>query len=478
MNKYDLSHFQVDDVGLICRTVLTVVTAVAIWAPFDEARAENKCAAVYSSQAQLFIERPKTIDLTNTRALIKEESRSVSVGRVANFYSPKFETRIYHNLLTSVDNKGRVPVISPDARAVYIFFHGNGTMKSSGSNFGAMMNDLATMNLAALSFDLPFHADGPRSEKFKNADHVLEWAREIIQTYKISGKPVYLVGHSFGPDLAAEVMTRFPKLTNGALLLSPAAFDSVLQKWYEDQTVNMNFGEPVPENNDGALWGSLISEKFNWRDPKKNMDPSKRNPNLKIRVVTGTHEEYAPAPIGGPNNTPVGMNTYDIGQAMKKLISGAELVYIKDVGHYIFDAVDSKKRNIILREVVRMYDESFENFNELRTTTDVTSSTDLAFRISTDALFSSWAISKYGEKHLNVIINKQLDAIARKIVMEYGLYIDARRMEIMKEIIDYADANPEFLAKYKSLIDQLRAAKKPNTSANPIYLKELESKSQ
>ncbi len=292
-----------------------------------------------------------SVNWANDRSYIEGMQRAEQFGQVATYFSEQWDTQVYFTRTAIPNSAGEVSLIDPDSKAVFIFVHGSGTKKSSGRNYIHNMNTLANLGFSALAFDMPFHADGPVDPKLNYSNHFMEWVRQIVLEAKKAGKPVYLAGHSFGPEVALEFVAQFPKLVDGVVALSPAGFTKELDDWYENYTTKMNFGGEVPENEKGGEWAAKMSEQFIW-NKSKTADPTLVNPRLRIRILSGDREEYVPAPVGGPNNTPIGPNTYDIRPPLKQMLRNAVVTIEPGIGHYLFDFVDSEGNNVVTRELL------------------------------------------------------------------------------------------------------------------------------
>jgi len=96
-----------------------------------------------------------------------------------------------------------------------VFLHGLG---SSGLAFGELSTYLTEYHV--ISFDLPGHGYSAALEDEKNylPSNLIKMVDEIISTY-IKGKPFYLIGHSFGADLAIHFSSKYPRQIKGVVLL-------------------------------------------------------------------------------------------------------------------------------------------------------------------------------------------------------------------------------------------------------------------
>ena len=70
----------------------------------------------------------RTFDFKDTLSFLREEQRTSSVGKINQFFSQRFKTRIFHNQLALPNKNGQQPVVDPKAKALIVFFHGSGTM--------------------------------------------------------------------------------------------------------------------------------------------------------------------------------------------------------------------------------------------------------------------------------------------------------------------------------------------------------------
>lgn len=239
----------------------------------------NSLAAAQANQQQYKRGLPEIkINWHDDISYIEGNQKLETLGLVDTYFSTAKDTQIYYTKTAIPNSKGQTPLVDPQSKAVFIFFHGSGTMKSGGRNFIANMNTLAKLGYSALSFDMPFHSEGSRDEKFNNAFYFMEWVKNIVDEVKKSGKPVILAGHSFGPDVILEFATRYPKKIDAVVALSPAGFTKELSRWYDQHTSKMKFGGEVAENEAGGLWAGTMSKQFLW-SKKKLADPTQINPD-------------------------------------------------------------------------------------------------------------------------------------------------------------------------------------------------------
>lgn len=466
-------HFAVK-VLISCTTIFSAHDAWAARNSFSPGEILS-CSKILSPTVQRGYSIPKT-DWNSDRSYIESTQIAESMGVVQTYFDKKFDTQIYFTGTGIPDIRGKAPLIDPEAKAVYIFFHGSGTSKSSGKNFIGNMNTLARMGYSAISFDMPFHAEGPRALEMANSNHFMEWIRSIVLEAKKSGKPVYLAGHSYGPDVIFEFITRYPKTADGAAALSPAAFNDVLKKWYDDHTSKMNFGGEVAENEEGGRFADISSSQFLWAQ-KKLADPTIVNPNLRVRILSGDREEYVPAPVGGPNGTPIGKNTYDISIPLRSIMKNAAITIEPGIGHYLFDHTDANGFNVVTRELLQVDNETPENIKKIEDIVRESKKADtpnvqLALKYAQDSIFRSWADLAFGEGNIPRMAKNQSDANSRKILADFINAQKDREKIIYLKILDTKNTHPDFYQKYKHIFDKVDP-KKTDTSLFVPYLNEI-----
>lgn len=440
------------------RRVLFVIFASSVLQA-GQVSAANLCEKAMSDQSRARGLAEPTLNWNSDRSLLEALQRVDIFGQVETFFSKKWDTQVYYTKTGAPNAKGEVPLVNPESKAVFIFFHGSGTMKSGGKNFIMNMNNLAKLGFSAISVDMPFHAEGPTDAKFNNAFYFMEWAKSIVVEARKAGKPVYLAGHSFGPDVILEFATRYPKLLDGAVALSPAGFTKVLSKWYETHTQHMKFGGEVPSNDDGGIWAAQMSSQFLWTT-QRLADPTQVNPNLKIRILSGNREEYVPAPVGGDNGTPVGENTYDISIPLRQFFKNAAITIEPGIGHYLFDFNDANGINVVTRELLLVAGENPQQIKKMmeQTTAEAKlfhTAGQLAKKYAQDRIFRAWADMVYGPGRMLKIADRNQDKIAQKILTDYEYKFKMRALEIHQKILATKTTHPEFYAKYKTYIETL-----------------------
>jgi pimeloyl-ACP methyl ester carboxylesterase len=335
----------------VLSSLLTLV--IPFWAQAANTPLAANCRQVYSAPAKSYYSRGENDSVqdwksdSGFRSLL---SKSEKMGAVRGQFDKKLDTRIYYTATGLPDKFGKIPMIDPEASAVVVFFHGSGTMQSGGVNFVHNMNKLANIGVSAMSFDMPFHGEGPIRDQFYKTDYFMNWVRQVIQPALQSGKPVYLVGHSFGPDVIAEYLYRFPNDVQGAALLSPASFNKTLEEWYQKKTSKMKFGD-VAGNTMAGQWAYRVAQGFTWSKSQGSGDPTIANQNLKVEILVGDREEYVPAPVGGPKKTPIGKNTYDMEKALRPFFKNAHITIEPGIGHYLFNHSDASGKNVVSRTI-------------------------------------------------------------------------------------------------------------------------------
>jgi pimeloyl-ACP methyl ester carboxylesterase len=395
-------------------------------------------------------------DWNSDKFFLEALRKRESLGVVQSFYSEKFQTQFYHTATGIPDAKGKSPLVDPESQGVVLFIHGSGTMKSSGRNFVVNMNTVAKLGYSAVSIDLPFHMKGPRSEEFHQSRYFMEWMRNIVRELEKSGKPIIMVGHSFGPDVILEFDARFPNVLAGYSALGIAGFNKITDKWYDEFTSKMKFGGDVPENDAGGIWAGQMSKQFLWKTGKL-ADPTVSHPK-RARILSGNREEYVPAPVGGPNNTPIGENTYDVSIPLRAMLKGAVITIEPGVGHYLFEHVDANGHHVITREIMLALGENPADYKKLVDETkqreaNHVASEKLQLKYAQDAQFRAWGTSRFGEGQLLRLARRHNEVLSKRITDEYILALKAREENIYQKILKTKETAPEFYNRYQQQID-------------------------
>ena len=406
-------------------------------------------------------------DFLNDHDYIQEKRVNDKMGTVRSIFSKEFDTRIYYTATAAPDAAGVIPVVDPKSRALYFYFHGSGTNKASGANFAYKMNKMAALGYSVVSIDLPYHSDGARSSKIQNADYFYAMLKNIIDHYRVEGMPVYLAGHSFGPDVAAEFVKRYPFGVNGILMISPGSFNDVLEDWFMNHTAHMTalWGDIV-SNEDGSAWAGLMSLQHKWRKPPTaaSPDPTLVNPNLEIKILSGQYEEYVPGELderGLPTKTD---RDYDICAPLMALFARAKCIIEPGVGHYIFEHRDQNGHDVILRELLALNHQDMAKEKELKDSAPnmIMSEHDaFALRYARDTFFQQFMNSAMGGfKAVQQIVNEKDDTKARKIINDYNKYVFPQRdRALAQNMKDTEKWNPEFFAANKVDIEALNVFK-------------------
>jgi pimeloyl-ACP methyl ester carboxylesterase len=291
-------------------------------------------------------------------ALISAEEALVKRGAIFKRWDPELETMIY-STMAEPQKDGSVPLVSKEAKAVVIFFHGSGTAKASGNNFKENQNILRPFGIAGISFDLPFHGENKGSEKLKKIEPFMEWVHQLVTKVKNeaqkNGKPIpiYMMGHSFGPGIIQEYVERYPKDLADFLLMSPSGdFHPALKYTYEKITTpGQKFleGEPIVENAAGGEWAGEIEGQFTW---------SKRKPFDRIpgKMLIGEQDEWWPGNKDLARK--VGMaQPFEFSQpleAFQKKYPQMAITTIPGVGHMLFEAKAANGRNLVRETLLDM----------------------------------------------------------------------------------------------------------------------------
>lgn len=457
-------------VGILISCLTISVTQVV------NAQSSLKCEGLFAANQKRGVEFSK-VKWSDDLSYLQAKYQAEVYGQVDTFFSKKWDTQVYYTKTAFPNAKNEVPMFDPRAKAIFVFFHGSGTMKSSGRNFIANMNTLANMGYSALSIDMPFHGEGPRDPKFNEANYFMEWTKNIVTEAKKTGKPVILVGHSFGPDVILEFVTRYPKMADAVVAMSPAGFTKELSNWYDNFTSKMKFGGEVAENENGGIWAGTMSKQFLW-SKKKLADPSVVNPKLNIRILSGNREEYVPAPLGGESMTPIGENTYDVSVPLKNIFKNATITVEPGIGHYLFEHADKNGFNVVLREILASVGETPAHQKNLvdqarEENAKYVPALQFVKKYAHDRIFQAWVDESYGVQFNFKMQNTRNDMTAQKILADYLLIQKERDLDIYKRILDSKNSAPAFYAKHQVVIEKLNPSRL-DTSLFPAYRLYLE----
>jgi pimeloyl-ACP methyl ester carboxylesterase len=470
--------------GGVVLSLLVASGAQASLSCLDQARgSSNTRQSIFSAKAVRNLDpraEAKSIDWRDDRAWLTEMKRLSADGVVASRFDRELDTRIYFTATGLPDRSGALPLVDERARAVFVFFHGSGTAQSSGRNFKDNMNQLAQLGYASVSFDYPFHMDGSTRDQMRRVDRFMGMVDQLISRIRAGqpDRPVFLVGHSFGPDVIAEYLMRYPFRVNGGALLSPAGFDPVLEKWYEQKTSRMRFGGDVAESRLGGEWAGQMSEQFQWTRTGGQFDPTVVNPALQVRVLSGDREEYVPAPLG-PKGLPSGPNTYDVSSAIRRHLSRAVVTVEPGIGHYLFNHVDSTGQNVVMREILALVGESARDIKGQahRRSQEMQRNwiDEMWQRYATNGLFRSWADKTVGPREFANAIARRDENLLKSLEARYSLERDQRMAELRQLALRVADRSPGFAARYAGPLADIRAGRKADSSILLALADELNS---
>lgn len=425
--------------------------------------------------------REKKFNFLNDYEYIKEKRNIEKVGIVRSFFSKEFDTRVYYTATGAPNAKGEIPVVDPKSKGLFIYFHGSGTNKASGVNFAYKMNRMATMGFSTIAIDLPFHSEGSRSSKMADPVHFYAMMKKLIQTYNAEHLPVYLAGHSFGPDLAAEYFKRYPNDPDlaGVLMISPGGFNKVLEDWFMHKTAHMTalWGDIV-SNDDGAAWAGLLSSQHKWRYPgtKESPDPTVVNPRVKVKVLTGEYEEYVPGELdsrGLPTKTP---RTYDMTKAIHDVLKGADVTIEPGVGHYIFEHKDANGNDVIIRSMLDIAGESITREKELKaesTFGPMVDHVEIVRKYAREPFFKAWIDSMSGGKEKILKLMEDGDTVtSRKMLTDYSRFVIANRDRAMiQNIVNTKVWHPKFYEQNRAEIDAIDLSKPKVTISDGLINK-------
>lgn len=398
-----------------------------------------------------------------------EETKYVNstLGIVDTRFDPELDTQIFFTQTAKPLADGTIPVVDPEAKALVVYFHGSGTAKASGVGFAGKMNALAKLGYSSLSFDLPFHRLGSRNPALADTENFAKYVNSVLEKYRVPGQKVILVGHSFGPDVIAEYITRYPKGADSAVLVSPGGFDDVTKKWYEEKTEKMDFGD-TEMNDAGGRWAGMVTTENMWNKPNTpgRVDPTKANPDLDVYVISGDKEEYIPGELdarGMPTDKP---REYDVEGSFKNFFSRVDVTIEPGVGHYIFNHKDAQGQDVVLRSVLKANGESLANEKNIKM--DVTnrfqsrSSIDIIqLRYSKEPFFRRYVdqlAAQQGTTGRSLIQNlKATDdkKNSQGLITNYG-WVEKQRVQALNSNIKATEKwAPAFYAENKAAIDAL-----------------------
>ncbi|NBT58013.1 alpha/beta fold hydrolase, partial [bacterium] len=362
-------------------------------------------------------------------ALLKGRDATVSEGLLIKKWDPKLKTTFYHTA-SEPDSQGRSSLVDPNAKAVALFFHGSGTAKSSGRNFIHNMNWLAQQGISGVAIDLPFHASNKGEARLTDRAEFIKWLRQVVAEVKKSGKPIYLVGHSFGPEIALQFASEHPKDLNGGglFLISGAWGKSPSHEWmYEKVTTpGMEYiggDQKVEDNPAGGDWAGKMAQQSDWH--VRGFPP-----DLRVKLVVGEKDEWWPAPEAG-EKLPSGVNRVkpvqpypnQLGNAglMKKLgvapehtfsdaikwtqekIPQVDIDVVEGYGHFIFESRDQRGGPLLNRLLL---DFAGVEYSKTAEQTKKTARLELRVMAENNKTFKDWI----GEENLPRLLKDESTA--------------------------------------------------------------------
>ena len=176
-----------------------------------------------------------------------EVEGSVVIARGA--YSPqgkKIETNIAFSdfgLANNPENQQKW-LIGPDVSAGVLFLHGGGTKSTGGHVAHAMINHFKKYNVAFISPDLSWHAEGPRVI-MGSLDQEIMALSDFVKKYVHPRVPLFVWGHSWGGSLAHRLMQMSGEKEKGffhnnlkGLIITSPAIDSAPGKSIKEKRAN------------------------------------------------------------------------------------------------------------------------------------------------------------------------------------------------------------------------------------------------
>ncbi|MFM8270058.1 MAG: alpha/beta hydrolase [Pseudomonadota bacterium] len=362
-------------------------------------------------------------------ALLKGRDTTISEGLLFKKWDSRLKTTFYHTA-SDPDASGNSPLVDPKSKAVALFFHGSGTAKSSGRNFIHNMNWLSQQGISGVAIDLPFHASNKGEARLNNRAEFIKWLREVVAEVKKSGKPIYLVGHSFGPEVALQFASEYPKDLNGGglFLISGAWGKSPSHEWmYEKVTTpGMEYiggDQKVEDNPAGGDWAGQMATQSDWH--VRGIAP-----NVRVKLVVGEKDEWWPSPSSG-EKLPSGVTRVkpalpypnQLGNAglIKKLgvtpefsfkdaigwtqekIPQVEIDVVEGYGHFIFDSRDQRGGPLLNRLLL---DFAGVEYSKAAEQNKKTARLEMAVLAENNKVFRDWL----GEQNLAKMLKSESSA--------------------------------------------------------------------
>ncbi|MEI7441272.1 MAG: hypothetical protein WCK43_06530 [bacterium] len=153
----------------------------------------------------------------NWITLLKEHSAIAAFPPYSKI--KKFNTTVYFP--TNVHSLKDFPEIPSGSQAILLSLTGSGAENVSGRNFMRGAKRMQQWGVAQVSFDYPFHGEGPREKKYYDLQIFRKMLFQIIKHYKKTGLPIILQGHSYGALVIQDILSLAPKIVDGAVITSP-----------------------------------------------------------------------------------------------------------------------------------------------------------------------------------------------------------------------------------------------------------------
>lgn len=161
--------------------------------------------------------KEKAPPVTNWIPLLKEHYAIAAFPPYSKL--KKFNTTVYFP--TNDHTLKDFPEIPSGSQAILLSMTGSGGENISGKNFMRGAKRMQQWGVAQVSFDYPFHGEGPREEKYYDLHPFRKMVFQVIKHYKKTGLPIILQGHSFGALLVQDILYVAPQIVDGVVITSP-----------------------------------------------------------------------------------------------------------------------------------------------------------------------------------------------------------------------------------------------------------------
>ena len=144
------------------------------------------------------------------------------------YFKEKAMTEVFIN---KEDIKARIHEWGDKENPTIICFHGLGGTSLSFIELGFLLRN----EYHVISIDLPGHGKTPAFEKEENyyMPNIVIWFDKVIST--ITEKNFYLLGHSYGADIALHYLCTYPSKVIKTMLLDGGYY--LKNEWYTYQTL-------------------------------------------------------------------------------------------------------------------------------------------------------------------------------------------------------------------------------------------------